>query len=107
MISSTTGAKFRILSVQSASSDLRIETTTAAAEPASKQVVHLNVPRPSDVQLRLNDRPRRFLSGAIQVQTSDKLQPIVVIPWSAVVERSLNLPADARQPETNVGPGHS
>jgi len=105
VISSTTGERFRILSVNCPSRDVRIEPTFDAADEVPRQTVDFDVPRDSTVEPRLNDSSTRFFSGTIQVQTTNKFQPLVKIPWSAMLHRPVNPPSKVGQAKLSQGPG--
>ena len=82
-ISSTTNEKFRILSVKSDDQDLRIQSSIDSLDEAERHCVTIKpLARggPSGVS---TDGVSRFLSGTIEIQTTDKRRPVLEIPWSA------------------------
>jgi Protein of unknown function (DUF1573) len=79
-ISSARGGRFRILSVRNPSPGILIESVY---DPSNEGASH---------RLKITARrnfasKERFLTGSIQVETTDILQPIVDIRWSANLDR--------------------
>ncbi len=95
VISSTTAQKFRIVSVKRESRDVRIETAVEKTDDAVRQLVKFKALRYADTGGRPTDSAVRFLSGTIHVQTSDRLRPTVEIPWSAVLDPSVERRSEA------------
>jgi len=58
----------------------------------------------SDANGRSPYRSTGFLSGTIQLQTTDKLRPIVEIPWSAMLDPSVRLRSEADHSELSSEP---
>jgi Protein of unknown function (DUF1573) len=102
-ISSTTGNRFRILAVTGESRDIRIRSTFDAADDLPRHVVTLEVSQDNVVGPSSDDGARRFLSGKIQVRTTDKLRPVVEIPWSAMLDRPANQSTTAGRPTAKQG----
>jgi len=88
-ISSTTAQKFRILSVKMGLQDVRIGSSVDTTDEAPRQRVTFKALGYNDGKSPSTDGTRRFLSGTIEVQTTDKLRPIVEIPWSAMLDSSV------------------
>ena len=106
VISSTTGERFRLLSIKSDQRDIHMESEFDAASESSRHVVSLRARSDAGVETRLLDGRRRFFIGTIQVQTTDRSQPFVEIPWSATLDRLVSPPSEvSRRPE--LGPGTS
>ena len=91
VISSTTTQKFRILSVKTGLQDLRIESSVNTTDKAPRQRVTFKALEYNNGKNPSTDGTRRFLSGTIEVQTTDKLRPIVEIPWAAMLDSSVKL----------------
>jgi hypothetical protein len=89
-ISSTTNEKFRIVHIKNHAGDTRIESNvdTTSEAPRHRVQFRLRAPGHWGNGARAADEPVRFLSGTIQVETTDKLQPMVEIPWSAMLTPS-------------------
>ena len=93
-ISSTTDERFRIVSVESAHGDVQIESSVDSSVDALQHRVRFKAPEHKVNKGHGRAGPRRFLSGTIHVRTTDKLQPIVEIPWSAMWDPSVRTPTD-------------
>jgi hypothetical protein len=104
MISSSTEDRFRILSVKSDSPAIRIEPAFNATDEAARHTVNFRAIGESAIELPQKGTPVRFCSGIIQVQTTDKFQPVVTIPWSATLERSGSQSSKAAKTIQNSGP---
>jgi hypothetical protein len=81
VISSTTGGKFKILSIKNQSSEIPFETVFDPTSDAPSHPVRLRIGTP-----KLTGSKRQFLAGTIQVQTTDRSRAIVEIPWSASID---------------------
>ena len=103
-ISSTTNEKFRIVSIKEQSPDVRIESTVNTSDEAALHRVNFEVPGFKRSEGRPSDAPRRFLSGRIQIQTTNKLQPVVEIPWSAMLDPSVGIHAREDNPRSSSEP---
>ena len=95
VISSTTGQKFRITSVKVQRQDVRIESSVDMTDEAPRQRVTFEALDYDDSKSASADGKRRFLSGTLQVHTTDKLRPVVEIPWSAMLDSSFKLDSEA------------
>jgi hypothetical protein len=88
LVSSTTGETFRILSIASPAEDFRIESAVDTTEEAGSHLVKFRAVAKAASDSRSASAMRHFLSGRIQVHTTEKRSPIVEIPWSALIEPS-------------------
>jgi hypothetical protein len=62
--------------------------------------------RRGNAEARPIDGTRRFVSGAIQVRTTDQLRPLVEIPWTAMLDPSAGSNDTADQLKTFSKPRH-
>jgi hypothetical protein len=105
VISSTTGESFRLLSIKSQHRDIQIEPEFDAANESPRQVVSFNARTDAAAETNLVDGRRRFFTGTIQVQTTDKSQPFLEIPWSATRDPLASPPPEISPPKLGHGKG--
>jgi Protein of unknown function (DUF1573) len=79
-ISSSTKGRFGILSVKSEPPNLLMDAVYDAGREGVSHRITVTPRRPEASK-------GRFLTGSIQVQTTDRLQPAVEIRWSAILDR--------------------
>jgi uncharacterized protein YceK len=105
-ISSTIGGKFRIVTTKSQSQHIRVESYVDTAGEESQHRLRFKAIGQGSSNGPMTDGPsRRFLSGTIQVQTTDKIRPVLDIPWSAIEDTSVKPHSRAGQPAlTSVRP---
>lgn len=102
-IISVTGEKFRIISIENQSKDMEFRSSADTATMATQHIVTLT-PRHAIATGRVSQEPRRFLAGEIRIETSDTLQPVVKVPWSAMLDGTKQQRAGASQSTSSAGP---
>jgi Protein of unknown function (DUF1573) len=107
VILSTTNKEFQIVSDKNQIQEIRIESSVDASDEAPQHGVRFKAIMlgHGDAKGRSTGGPRRFLSGTIQVHTTDRRRPIVEIPWSAMLDSSVKLRSRADQPKSSSEPG--
>jgi hypothetical protein len=85
IVSSASGATFKILGVESNSASVQIDATVDSDEQLSKHALIVKARHRTGIEPSTNER-RRYFSGNIQVQTTDQIQPVVNVPWTAYLE---------------------
>ena len=98
IISSTMNEKFGIISVACDPRDILIEAIVDDANEATHHAIQLKAPKRSGAIAGSADGPRKFLSGAVHVHTTDKLRPVVEIPWTAMLDPTVKTRSQSKQP---------
>jgi hypothetical protein len=104
-ISSTVAAKFRIVSVENQSQSITIESTVESGGDASRHTLVLKASGPTKAAMSSTGAASRFLSGTIQVRTTEKRRPVVDIPWSAMLDMPATQRTEVGQPKSSAGSG--
>jgi hypothetical protein len=104
-ISSTVGAKFRIVSIESRSQSITIGSKVEAVGDASQHNLVLKASGPNQAAMRSTHGAKRFLSGTIQVRTTEKRRPVVTIPWSAMLDLTTTQRTEAGRPKSSPESG--
>ena len=103
-ISSTTNEKFRVISIKGTVSGCPIEFAVDTTDEAVLHRVKFNVSETKVSEGLATIARRRFLSGTIRVRTTNKSQPVVEIPWSAMLDRSVSLHSREAHPRSSSEP---